>query len=92
MKQTLELLVSALKKLESLNKTDDIIKLEEEIFLLIKDLTGSITENKYSKDDEDLKSRISELGEIIKNLDQNQENRSKTLSEFVEYLKDRKIN
>ena len=92
MKQTLELLLSALKKLENPTKTDDLIKLEEEVIILIKDLTSSITENKYSKDDEDLKSKVNELGEIIKNLDQNQEQRGKTFTEFMKYLKDRKIN
>ena len=54
MKQTLDLLLSTLKKLEKTSKTDDITKLEEEVVLLIKDLTSSIAENKYSKDDGDL--------------------------------------
>ena len=68
MKQTLDLLLSTLKKLEKTSKTDDITKLEEEVVLLIKDLTSSIAENKYSKDDGDLKSRVGELGEVIENL------------------------
>ena len=32
------------------------------------------------------------LGEVIKNLDQNQEQRNNTLTDFMKYLKDRKIN
>ena len=92
MKQTLELLVSTLERLQEANETKDIINLEEKIALLIKDLNGLITEDKYSKDDKDLKQKVDLLGEAIKNLDQNQEQRSKTFEEFMKYLKDRKIN
>ena len=92
MKQTLELLLSTLERLQEANKTKDIINLEEKIVLLIKDLNGLITEDKYSKDDKDLKQKVDLLGEAIKNLDQNQEQRSKTFEEFMKYLKDRKIN
>ena len=92
MKQALDSLLSTLRKLENPSKTDDIIKLEENVILLIKDLTSSITENKYSKDDKDLKRRVEELGEIIENLDKNNEQQSKTFAEFMKYLKDRKIN
>ena len=92
MKQTLELLVSTLERLQEANETKDIINLEEKIVLLIKDLNGLITEDKYSKDDKDLKQKVDLLGEAIKNLDQNQEQRSKTFEEFMKYLKDRKIN
>ena len=91
MKQALDLLLSTLKKLEKTSKTDDITKSEEEISLIIKDLTSSLAENKYSKDD-DLKSRIGELGEVIKNLNKNHEKQSKVLEEFMKYIKDRKIN
>ena len=91
MKQTLDLLLSALKRLEKPSKTDDITKLEEEVALIIKNLTSSIAENKYSKDD-DLKSRIGELGEAIKNLNKNHEKQSKVFEEFMKYIKDRKIN
>jgi len=92
MKQALDSLLSTLRKLENPSKTDDIIKLEENVILLIKDLTSSITENKYSKDDKDLKRRVEELGEIIENLDKNNEQQNKTFAEFMKYLKDRKIN
>ena len=92
MKQTLELLVSTLERLQEANETKDIINLEEKIALLIKDLNGLITEDKYSKDDKDLKQKVDLLGEAIKNLDQNQEQRSKTFEEFMKYIKDRKIN
>ena len=92
MKQTLELLVSTLERLQETNKTKDVINLEEMIALLIKDLNGLITEDKYLKDDKDLKQKVDLLGEAIKNLDQNQEQRSKTFEEFMKYLKDRKIN
>lgn len=92
MKQTLELLLSTLERLQEANETKDIINLEEKIALLIKDLNGLITEDKYSKDDKDLKQKVDLLGEAIKNLDQNQEQRSKTFEEFMKYLKDRKIN
>ena len=92
MKQTLELLLSTLERLQKANETKDIINLEEKIALLIKDLNGLITEDKYSKDDKDLKQKVDLLGEAIKNLDQNQEQRSKTFEEFMKYLKDRKIN
>ncbi|MEL0125403.1 MAG: hypothetical protein VW827_07065 [Alphaproteobacteria bacterium] len=92
MKQTLELLLSTLERLQEANETKDIINLEEKIVLLIKDLNGLITEDKYSKDDKDLKQKVDLLGEAIKNLDQNQEQRSKTFEEFMKYLKDRKIN
>ena len=91
MKQTLDLLLSALKKLEKTSKTDDITKLEEEVDLIIKNLTSSIAENKYSKDD-DLKSRIGELGEVIKNLNKSHEKQNKIFEEFMKYIKDRKIN
>ena len=91
MKQTLDLLLSALKKLEKTSKTEDITKLEEEVALIIKDLTSSIAENKYSKDD-DLKSRIGELGELIENLNKSHEKQSKIFEEFMKYIKDRKIN
>jgi hypothetical protein len=92
MKQELDLLLSTLKKLEKTSKTDDITRLEEEVVLLIKDLTSSIAENKYSKDDDDLKSRIVELGEVIENLNKNHEKQSKIYEEFMKYIKDRKIN
>lgn len=92
MKQALDSLLSTLRKLENPSKTDDIIKLEENVILLIKDLTSSITENKYSKDDKDLKRRVEELGEIIENLDKNNEQQNKIFAEFMKYLKDRKIN
>ena len=92
MKQTLELLLSTLERLQEANETKDIINLEEKIALLIKDLNGLISEDKYSKDDKDLKQKVDLLGEAIKNLDQNQEQRSKTFEEFMKYLKDRKIN
>ena len=92
MKQTLELLLSTLERLQKANETKNIINLEEKIVLLIKDLNGLITEDKYSKDDKDLKQKVDLLGEAIKNLDQNQEQRSKTFEEFMKYLKDRKIN
>jgi hypothetical protein len=92
MKQELDLLLSTLKKLEKTSKTDDITRLEEEVVLLIKDLTSSIAENKYSKDDGDLKSRVGELGEVIENLNKNHEKHSKIFEEFMKYIKDRKIN
>ena len=92
MKQILDSLISALKELEKASKTEDVIKLEEKVELIIKDLKGLIAENKYSKDDKDLKQKVDALGEVIKNLDQNQEQRSKTFADFMKYLKDRKIN
>ena len=92
MKQTLDLLLSTLKKLEKTSKTDDVTKLEEEVVLLIKDLTNSIAENEYSKDDGDLKSKVGELGEVIENLNKNHEKQSKIFEEFMKYIKDRKIN
>ena len=92
MKQKLELLVSTLERLQEANEAKDVINLEEKIALLIKDLNGLITEDKYSKDDKDLKQKVALLGEAIKNLEQNQEQRSKTFEEFMKYLKDRKIN
>ena len=92
MKQSLDSLISALKELEKASKTEDVIKLEEKVELIIKDLKGLIEENKYSEDDKDLKQRVDALGEVIKNLDQNQEKRSNTFADFMKYLKDRKIN
>ena len=92
MKQILDLLISALKELEKASKTEDVIRLEEKIELIIKDLKGLIEENKYSEDDKDLKQSVDTLGEVIKNLDQNQEQRSNTFADFTRYLKDRKIN
>ena len=92
MKQTLDSLISALKELEKASKTEDVIRLEEKVELIIKDLKGLIAENKYSKDDKDLKQKVDALGEVIKNLDQNQEQRSNTFADFMKYLKDRKIN
>ena len=92
MKQTLDLLISALKKLEKTSKTDDVTKLEEEVVLLIKDVTNSIAENEYSTDDGDLKSKVGELGEVIENLNKNHEKQSKIFEEFMKYIKDRKIN
>ena len=92
MKQSLDLLLSSLKKLEKTSKTDDITKLEEEIALIIKNLTSSLAENKYSKDDGDLKSKVGELGEVIENLNKNHEEQSKIFEEFMKYIKDRKIN
>lgn len=92
MKQTLDSLVSALKELEKAVKTKDVIRLEEKVELIIKDLKGLMAENKYSEDDKDLKQKVEALGEVIKNLDQNQEQRSNTFADFTRYLKDRKIN
>lgn len=92
MKQTLESLISALKELEQTNNTQNVIKLEEKVVLIIKELNSLITEDNYSNIDKDLKQRVDALGDIIKNLDQNQEQRSKTFAEFMKYLKDRKIN
>ena len=92
MKQILDLLISALKELEKASKTEDVIRLEEKVELIIKDLKGLIEENKYSEDDKDLKQSVDTLGEVIKNLDQNQEQRSNTFADFMKYLKDRKIN
>ena len=92
MKQSLDSLISALKELEKVSKTNDVIKLEERVELIIKNLKGLLVENKYSKDDKDLKQKIDMLGEVIKNLDQNQEQRNNTLTDFMKYLKDRKIN
>ena len=92
MKQILDSLISALSELEKVSKTDDVIRLEEKVELIIKDLKGLIAENKYSKEDQDLKQKIDVLGEVIKNLNQNQEQRSNTFADFMKYLKDRKIN
>ncbi len=92
MKQILDLLISALKELEKASDTEDVIRLEEKVELIIKDLKGLIEENKYSEDDKDLKQSVDTLGEVIKNLDQNQEQRNKTFADFMKYLKDRKIN
>ena len=92
MKQTLDLLISALKELEKASDTEDVIRLEEKVELIIKDLKGLIEENKYSEDDKDLKQSVDTLGEVIKNLDQNQEQRNNTFADFMKYLKDRKIN
>ena len=92
MKQTLESLISALKELQIADTQEDVIRLEEKVTLIIKDLNGLITENNTSKDDEDLKQRVDSLGEVIRNLDQNQKQRSKIFAEFMKYLKDRKIN
>ena len=92
MKQSLDSLISALKELEKATKTDDVIKLEERVELIIKNLKGLLVENKYSIDDKDLKQKVDMLGEVIKNLDQNQEQRNNTLTDFMKYLKDRKIN
>ena len=92
MKQILDLLISALKELEKASDTEDVIRLEEKVELIIKDLKGLIEENKYSEDDKDLKQSVDTLGEVIKNLDQNQEQRSNTFADFMKYLKDRKIN
>ena len=84
MKQILDSLISALKELEKASKTEDVIRLEEKVELIIKDLNGLIKENKYSKDDKDLKQKVDALGEVIKNLDQNQEKGSNTFAEFHE--------
>ena len=92
MKQSLDSLISALKELEKASKTDDVIKLEERVELIIKNLKGLLVENKYSIEDKDLKQKVDMLGEVIKNLDQNQEQRNNTLTDFMKYLKDRKIN
>ena len=92
MKQILDSLISALSELEKVSKTDDVIRLEEKVELIIKDLKGLMAENKYSEEDKDLKQRVDALGEVIKNLDQNQEKRSNTFADFTRYLKDRKIN
>ena len=92
MKQNLDSLISALKELEKASKTDDVIKLEERVELIIKNLKGLLVENNYSIDDKDLKQKVDMLGEVIKNLDQNQEQRNNTLKDFMKYLKDRKIN
>ena len=92
MKQSLDSLISALKELEKASKTDDVIKLEERVELIIKNLKGLLVENNYSIDDKDLKQKVDMLGEVIKNLDQNQEQRNNTLTDFMKYLKDRKIN
>ena len=92
MKQILDSLISALKELEEASKTDDVTRLEEKAKLIINDLNGLITENKFSKDDQDLKQKVDVLGQVIKNLDQNQKQRSNTFTEFMRYLKDRKIN
>ena len=92
MKQILDSLISALKELEEASKTDDVTRLEEKAKLIINDINGLITENKFSKDDQELKQKVDVLGQVIKNLDQNQEQRSKTFAEFMKYLKDRKIN
>ena len=92
MKQSLDSLISALKELEKASKTDDVTKLEERVELIIKNLKDLLLENKYSKDDKDLKQKVDMLGEVIKNLDQNQEQRNNTLTDFMKYLKDRKIN
>ena len=53
MKQILDLLISALKELEKASDTEDVIRLEEKVELIIKDLKGLIEENKYSEDDKD---------------------------------------
>ena len=79
MKQSLESLISALKELEKASITEDVIRLEEKVELIVKDLKGIIAENKYSEDDEDLKRKVDALGEEIKNLDQNQEQRRNIL-------------
>ena len=92
MKQTLNLLISALEKLTKTNKTIEINKLEEEVAPLIKDLTNVIAENQHLKNDDDVKDKVNNLGEIIKSLDNNQEQQSNSFSEFMKYLKDRKIN
>ena len=92
MKQTLDSLISALKELQEVSKTEDVIRLEEKAELIINDLNGLITENKFSKDDQELKQKVDVLGQVIKNLDQNQKQRSNTFTEFMRYLKDRKIN
>tara|TARA_X000000950_G_scaffold204841_1_gene246517 strand:- start:963 stop:1241 length:279 start_codon:yes stop_codon:yes gene_type:complete len=92
MKQILDLLISALKELEKASDTEDVIRLEEKVELIIKDLKGLIEENNYSENDKDLKQSVDTLGEVIKNLDQNQEQRSNTFADFMKYLKDRKIN
>ena len=92
MKQILDSLISALKELEEASKTEDVTRLEEKAKLIINDLNGLITENKFSKDDKELKQKVDVLGQIIKNLDQNQKQRSNTFTEFMRYLKDRKIN
>ena len=42
MKQILDLLISALKELEKASKTEDVIRLEEKVELIIKDLKGLI--------------------------------------------------
>ena len=92
MKQILDSLISALKELEEASKTEDVTRLEEKSELIINDLNGLITENKFSKDDQELKHKVDVLGQVIKNLDQNQKQRSNTFTEFMRYLKDRKIN
>ena len=92
MKQILDSLISSLNELEIASKAEDVIRLEEKVELIIKDLKGLIEENKFSEDDKDLKQRVDALGEVIKNLDQNQEKRSNTFADFMRYLKDRKIN
>ena len=91
MKQILDSLISALKELEKASKTDDVIKLEEKVKLIIIDLKGLLAENKYSKDDKDLKQKVNSLGEVIQNLDQNQEQRSNTFADFMRYLQIEKL-
>ena len=91
MKQILDSLISALKELEEASKTEDVTRLEEKAKLIINDINGLITENKFSKDDQELKQKVDVLGQVIKNLDQNQKQRSNTFTEFMRYLKDRKI-
>ncbi len=92
MKKKIDYVVSLLKSLIDAKNNTEILKIEEEIITESKLITELLASSENNNQETDLKEKINELEKTLSILVSKQKSQSQILTDFVKFLKDRKIN
>lgn len=92
MKKKIDYVVSLLKSLIDAKNNTEILKIEEEIITESKLITELLASSENNIQETDLKEKINELEKTLSILISKQKSQSQILTDFVKFLKDRKIN
>ena len=84
--------MSLLKSLIDAKNNTEILKIEEEIITESKLITELLASSENNNQETDLKEKINELEKTLSILVSKQKSQSQILTDFVKFLKDRKIN
>ena len=92
MKKKIDYVVSLLNNLLEAKNNTEILKIEEKIIAESKLITELLASSENNNQETDLKEKINELEKTLSILVSKQKSQSQILTDFVKFLKDRKIN